>query len=93
MPHTLRYRLQTVGGSIDALIDSGAELSLISAAAVQVRGIRIEPLEEPLYIMLADQSQVQATHCVPVLPLSRGPWSDVMMCVVAPSLSEPLFLG
>ena len=93
MPRTLRYRLQTVGGSIDALIDSGAELSSISAAAVQVRGIRIEPLEEPLCIVLADQSRIQAIHCVPALPLSRGPWSDEMTCVVALSLSEPLFLG
>ena len=93
MPRTLRYRLQTVGGSIDALIDLGAELSLISAAAVQVRGIQIEPLEEPLYIVLADQSQVQATYCVPALPLSRSSWSDEMICVVAPSLSEQLFLG
>ena len=53
----------------------------------------MEPLEEPLCIVLADQSRVQATHCVPALPLSRGPWSDVMSCVVAPRLSEPLFLG
>ena len=74
-------------------MDSGAELSLISAAAVERRGIKTEPLEKPLYIILADQSRVLATHCVPSLPLSRGSWEDSLCCVVAPSLSEPLFLG
>ena len=53
----------------------------------------MEPLEEPLCIVLADQSWIQATHCVLALPLSRGPWSNEMTCVVAPSLSELLFLG
>ena len=93
MPRTLRYRLQTIGGSIDALVDSGAELSLISASAVKKRGIQTDMLDEPLYIVLADRSKVLATHCVPSLPLSRGPWTDSFRCVVAPSLSEPLFLG
>ena len=93
MPRALRYRLETTGGNIDALVDSGAELSLISAAAVERRGIKTEPLEKPLYIILADQSRVLATHCVPSLPLSRGSWEDSLCCVVAPSLSEPLFLG
>ena len=93
MPRILRYRLQTIGGSIDALVDSGAELSLISASAVQKRGIPADMLDEPLYIMLANQSKVLAPHCVPSLPLSRGPWTDSFRCVVAPSLSESLFLG
>ena len=47
MPRILRYRLQTIGGSIDALVDSGAELSLISASAVKKRGIQTDMLMNP----------------------------------------------
>ena len=56
MPCALRYRLSTEGGSIDALVDSGAELSLISKDAVKKRGIRVQPLENPLDIVIANQS-------------------------------------
>ena len=93
MPRALRYRLSTEGGSIDALVDSGAELSLISEDAVKRRGIRVQPLENPLDIVMANQSRVRASHCVPSLPLVRGPWEDSLYCVVVPSLSEALFLG
>ena len=93
MPCALRYRLSTEGGSIDALVDSGAELSLISEDAVKRRGIRVQPLENPLDIVMANQSRVRASHCVPSLPLVRGPWEDSLYCVVVPSLSEALFLG
>ena len=93
MPRCLKYRLQTVGGNIDALLDSGAELSMISAEAVQRRGIKPDPLENPLDIVCADQSRVRATECVPSLPLSRGTWSDSLRCIVVPRLSNPLFLG
>ena len=93
MPRALRYRLSTEGGSIDALVDSGAELSLISEDAVKRRGIRVQPLENPLDIVMANQSWVYASHCVLSLPLVRGPWEDSLYCVVVPSLSEALFLG
>ena len=93
MTRCLKYRLETIGGNIDTLLDSGAELSMISAEAVQRRAILTEPLEEPLDIVCADQSKVQATRCVPSLPLSRGSWSDVLQCIVVPKLSTPLFLG
>ena len=33
-PRSLIYRLETVGGRIDALLDSGAEVSLISERIV-----------------------------------------------------------
>ena len=93
MPRCLRYRLKTVGGSIDALLDSGAELSMISAETVQRRGISVDPLENPLDIVCADQSRARATECVPSLPLTRGTWSDSLRCIVVPQLSNPLLLG
>ena len=78
---------------IDALLDSGADISLISDAAVQKRGIRTQPLENPLYVVLADRTRVLATSCVPSLPLARDGWTDEVRCVVVPSLTQPLFLG
>ena len=93
MPRSLRYTLKTTGGNIDALLDSGAELSLISAEVVQRRALSTEPLENPLEIVCADSSRVQASECVPSLPLSRGSWSDSLRCVVVSDLSSPLFLG
>ena len=89
----MKYRLWTKGGSIDALLDSGAELSLISAEVVQKRAIPTEPLDNPLEIVCADQSRVRASECVPSLPISRDTWSDLLWCVVVPNLSSPLFLG
>ena len=38
------------------LLDSGAELSMISTEAVHRRGIEVELLEDPLDIICADQS-------------------------------------
>ena len=87
------YRLQTSGGTIDALLDSGAEITLIAEKIVKKRGLPVEPLENPLHIVLADQSRVRATYRVPSLPLSYGTWSDEPDCVVVPSLSESLILG
>ena len=92
-PRSLIYRLETVGGRIDALLDSGAEVSLISERIVSKRGIPVEPLTQPVDIVLADQSRQRATHCVPALPVSREAWRDEVRCVVVPSLTEPLFLG
>ena len=54
MPRALRYRLSTERGSIDALVDSGAELSLISKDIVKRRGIRVQPLKNPLDIVMAN---------------------------------------
>ena len=93
MPRSLIYRLYTTGGNIDALLDSGAEVTLISEKTVSKRGIKTEPLEDPVDIVLADQSRHRARYCVPALPLSRDTWKDEVRCVVAPSLTEPLFLG
>ena len=93
MPRSLRYTLKTTGGNIDALLDSGAELSLISADTVQRRALQTEPLENPVEIVCADKSRVRATTCVPSLPISRNTWSDSLKCVVVPNLSSPLFLG
>ena len=93
MTQTLVYRIETIGGTIDAMIDSGVELSLISEDTVKRRGILAKPLESPLYIILADQSRLLASHCVPSLLLSQGSWSDSLHCVVVPSLSGSLFLG
>ena len=93
MPRALRYVLITTGGNIDVLLDSGADLSLISADAVRKRGIQIEPLKEPLQILCADQSKVLATHCIPSLPLTRGPWRDLVRCIIVPNLTVPLILG
>ena len=93
MPRSLIYRLYTTGGNIDALLDSGAEVTLISERTVSKRGIKTEPLEDPVDIVLADQSRHRAHYCVPALPLSRDTWKDEVRCVVAPSLTEPLFLG
>ena len=47
MPRALRYRLSTEGGSIDALVDSGAEMSLISEDAVKRRGNKCTTPGEP----------------------------------------------
>ena len=93
MTRSLLYGLQTTGGNIDALLDSGADLSLISAEAVKKRGIQTEPLENPLHIICADKSKVRATLCVPSLPLTRGSWRDTLRCVVVLNLSSPLLLG
>ena len=94
MPRSLVYRLMTKGGVIDALIDSGAEVSLISLETVKRRGLTVEPLENPLRIVFADQSEALATECVPSLLLTRGSWTDnLSRVVVAPNLSRPLFLG
>ena len=93
MPRSLRYTLKTTGGNIDALLDSGAELSLISADTVQRRALQTEPLENPVEIVCADKSRVRANTCVPSLPISRNTWSDSLRCVVVPNLSSPLFLG
>ena len=93
MPRALRYVLITTGGNIEVLLDSGADLSLISADAVKKRGIQVEPLEEPLQILCADRSKVRATHCIPSLPLTRGPWRDLIRCIIVPNLTVPLILG
>ena len=93
MPRSLVYRFETTGGVIDALLDSGAEVSLISETAVRRRGIPVESLENPVDVVLANQSRQRATECVSALPLSRGLWKDQVRCVVVPSLTEPLFLG
>ena len=74
-------------------MDSGAEVTLISQKIVNKEGLKTEPLEEPVDIVLADQSRQRATQCVPALPLSHNSWSDEVRCVVVPSLTEPLFLG
>ena len=75
------------------MVDSGAELSLINEDVVERRGIPAVPLEKPLYVVFADQSRTLATRQVSFLPLSCGPWSDSLCCVVVPRLSELLFLG
>ena len=93
MPRSLIYRMETEGGMIDALLDSGADVSLISQEAVRRRGIQVEPLENPLHVVLADRTKVLATSCVPVLPLARDEWTDQVRCIVVPSLTQPLFLG
>ena len=93
MPRSLVYRLETTGGMIDALLDSGADVSLVSEAIVQRRGIQTEPLEDPLYVVLADRTRVLATSCVPSLPLAHDGWTDKVRCVVVPTLTQPLFLG
>ena len=93
MPRSLIYRLETMGGVIDALLDSGAEVSLVSEEAVKKRGIPTQPLDTPLTVAFADRSRVAVDRCVPSLPLSRGTWKDSLRCVVVPRLSVPLFLG
>ena len=93
MTRSLVYTLVTTGGNIDALLDSGADLSLINADVVRKRGIPTDPLETPLFIICADKSKVPATRCVSSLPLSRGSWRDMLRCVVVPNLSSPLMLG
>ena len=93
MPRALRYVLVTTGGNIDVLLDSGADLTLISAETVKRRGIQAEALEEPLHILCADRSKVLATHCIPSLPVTRGPWRDLIHCIIVPQLTVPLILG
>ena len=93
MPRSLVYRLTTQGGTIDALLDSGADVSLLSEETARKRGIRLEPLERPYVVRLANQTTVRATSCVSSLPLARGKWSDEVWCLVVPSLTQPLFLG
>ena len=44
----------TIRGNIDALIDLGAELSLISTAAIKKRVIQAKSLETLLYIIFAN---------------------------------------
>ena len=74
------------------MLDSGAEISLISQDVVRRRGLKTELLEDPVDIVLANQSCQRATECVPALHISRDGWSDDVRCVVVSSLSEPLFL-
>ena len=94
MPRSLVYRLMTKGGSIDVLIDSGAERSLISTEVVKRKGLKVEPLENPVYVVFADKSEVLASEYVPSLVLSKGSWSDQLVnTIVVPNLSMPLFLG
>ena len=93
MTRSLKYRLGTTGGNIDALLDSGAELSMISAETVRRRAIPTEPLEEPLDVVCADCSRVRVTRCVPSLPLTYNNWTDNLHCVVVPNLSNALLLG
>ena len=93
MTRSLKYRLGTTGGNIDALLDSGAELSMISAETVRRRAIPTEPLEEPLDVVCADCSRVRVTRCVPSLPLTYDNWTDNLRCVVVPNLSNALLLG
>ena len=93
MTRSLKYRLGTTGGNIDALLDSGAELSMISAETVRRRAIPTELLEEPLDVVCADCSCVRVTQCVPSLPLTYNNWTDNLHCVVVPNLSNALLLG
>ena len=93
MPRSLIYRLLTTGGMIDALLDSGADVSLLSEEAARKRGIQLEPLERPIMVRLANQTVVRATSCVPSLPLARGRWNDEAWCLAVPTLTQPLFLG
>ena len=93
MPRSLVYRLRTTGGMIDALLDSGADVSLISESTVQKRGIATTPLDTPLDVVLANRSRQRATRCVFTLTLAKGPWEDQIHCVVVSNLARPLFLG
>ena len=92
-PRSLVYRLRTTRGMIDALLDSGADVSLISESSVQKRGIATTPLDKPIDVVLANRSRQRATRCVSTLTLARGPWEDQIRCVVVPNLAGPLFLG
>ena len=56
-PRSLVYRLCTTGGMIDALLDSGADVSLISESSVQKRGIATTPLDKPIDVVLANRSR------------------------------------
>ena len=78
---------------IDALLDSGADVSLISETAVQRRGITALPLENPVNVVLADRTKVLAKTYVPVLRLARDDWTDEVRVIVVPCLTQPLFLG
>ena len=78
---------------IDALLDSGADVSLISQTAAQKRGITALPLENPVNVVLADRTKVLATTYVPVLRLARDGWTDKVRVIVVPCLTQPLFLG
>ena len=93
MPRSLIYRVETQGGMIDALLDSGADVSLISEEVTRKRGILTEPLESPVYVLLANRTKVLARSCVPSLPIAREGWTDEVRCVVVPTLTQPLFLG
>ena len=80
-------------GMIDALLDSGADVSLISESSVQKRRISTTLLDRPIDVVLANRSRQRATRCVSTLTLTRGPWEDQIRCVVVPNLAGPLFLG
>ena len=82
-----------MGGVIDALLDSGAEVFLISEDAVKKGASPTQPLETPVTVAFANRSRVAVNRQVPSFLLSRGTWTDSLRCVVVPRLSVPLFLG
>ena len=67
---------------IDALLDSGADVSLISEAAAQKRGITALLLENPVNIVLADQTKVLAKTYVSSLRLAWDSWTDEVRVIV-----------
>ena len=87
IPRSLVYRLTTQDSTIDALLDSGADVSLLSEETARKRGISLEPLERPYMVRLANQTTVRVTSCVSSLPLARGKWTDEVWCLVVPSLT------
>ena len=58
---------------IDALLDSGADVSLISESSVQKQGIATTLLDYPIDVVLASRSRQCATRCVPTLTPAKGP--------------------
>ena len=57
MPRSLVYRLHTTRGMIDALLDSGADVFLISESTVQKQRIATTLLDAPIDVVLANQSR------------------------------------
>ena len=86
--------IQVVGKKLAALLDDGAELTMIDRQEVIERGLTTTTLPVPLTLGVAVRGQGTAiSEVVVALPLKKGTWKEKRRALVVPNAAAPLILG
>ena len=92
--HRWYFKLRTLGGNILTLVDPGSEVTVISEAEVEERGLVTKNFRVPLTMRLLDaRKQSRIRRYIPRLPLSKRTWQDTRRALVVPNAAAPLVLG